>query len=160
MPLMAEMREQRFGRLGNRDALMAWPANSHWRQITVLHARAMRDRCVTTGAIRFQLQMHAMRKRRSPGRRRENRTGKNELAQASVKKSDRACPAPTDMVVSAAHSAGPLDYFTDPHAHRRGSVKCRPHAVCVGTRGFLMTSRKCHSSAFVTDPPDFVAAIV
>ena len=120
MLFMAEMREQRLGRLGNRDALMARPANSRRGQIVVFHARAMCDRCVTTGAIRFQLQMHAMRKRRSRGRRREKRTGKNELAQVSVKKSGRARPAPTDIDVSAAHSAGPLDYFTDTHAHRRG----------------------------------------
>ena len=80
MFLMAEMREQRLGRLGNRDALMAWPANSRRRQIVVLHARAMRDRYMTTGAIRFQLQMDAMGKRRGRGRGREKRTGKNACA--------------------------------------------------------------------------------
>jgi len=64
MFLMAEMREQRLGRLRNRDALMAWLANRRRRQVVVLRPRAVRDGCMSTCAVRFQLQMRAVGKRR------------------------------------------------------------------------------------------------
>src|SRR5437588_9749973 len=65
---MAEMREQRLRRLGNRDILMAGPADRQRRQVVVLDAGAVYDGCMTIRAIRFQLQMHAMGKWRCRGR--------------------------------------------------------------------------------------------